>query len=74
MSFIMFIFAFNKVLANMSIVGFREDIIHADSCLYKNQIDYVDKLITIYSVIKMDKDCQLRQFEKDVCITRKKRW
>jgi hypothetical protein len=44
----------------------NEDVIHADFCLYKNQIDYVDKLITIYSVIKMDKENQLRNFEKNV--------
>jgi len=50
----------------MTKTGFREEIIHADSCIYKNQIDYVDKLISIYAIIKMDKDNQLRQFEKDV--------
>ena len=50
----------------MSNISPKEEIIHADFCLYKNQIAYVDKLITIYSIIKMDKDSQLRNFEKDV--------
>lgn len=35
-------------------------------CNYKDSIDFVDKLLTIYSVIAMDKDSQLRKFEKDV--------
>lgn len=44
----------------------NEALIHADFCHYKNQIDYVNKLITIYSITKMDMDNQLRTFEKDV--------
>lgn len=46
--------------------NYNEAIIHADHCIYKNQIDFVDKLLVIYSAIKMDKDNQLRNFEKDV--------
>lgn len=44
----------------------KKDIIQADFCVYKNDIEYVDKLISIYSIIKMDADKQLRDFEKEV--------
>lgn len=44
----------------------RKDIIHADFCFYKNEIDLVDKLISVYSIIKMDAASQLRNFEKEV--------
>lgn len=43
----------------------NEDIVYADWCIYKNEIDFVDKMLTIYSVVKMDEDNQLRRFEKD---------
>lgn len=46
----------------------KKDIILADFCVYKNEIDFVDKLLSIYSVVKMSKDNQLRKFEKDVLI------
>jgi hypothetical protein len=38
----------------------------ADRCFYKNEIDLVDKLLSIYSITKKDKKQQLRKFEKDV--------
>jgi hypothetical protein len=44
----------------------NKDIVYADWCVYKNEIDFVDKLLDIYSVVKMDSDNQLRKFEKDV--------
>jgi len=44
----------------------KEDIVYADWCVYKNEIDFVDKLLDIYSAIKMDNDSRLRKFEKDV--------
>lgn len=42
------------------------DLMHSDFCVYKNEIDFVDKLLTVYSVIKMDAKNQLRNFEKHV--------
>ena len=39
---------------------------HPLICSYKNEIDFVDKLITIYSVILMKDSGKLRKFEKDV--------
>tara|TARA_R100000656_G_scaffold123143_4_gene99375 strand:- start:758 stop:1174 length:417 start_codon:yes stop_codon:yes gene_type:complete len=55
---------------------FNNEIILSDFCIYKNEVDFVDKLLSIYSAMnsskptKKDKDktSQLRQFEKDVLI------
>lgn len=44
----------------------KDKLIHPTLCHYKNEIDFVDKLITIYSVISMSAENQLRKFEKDV--------
>lgn len=44
----------------------KDKLVFPSLCRYKNEIDYVDKLITIYSVAKMGKDEQLRKFEKEV--------
>ena len=44
----------------------NKEIVFAEFCVYKNEIDFVDKLLAIYSVIRMDSDSQLRKFEKDV--------
>lgn len=44
----------------------HEDIVYADWCVYKNEIDFVDKILSIYSIVKMDNNNQLRKFEKDV--------
>lgn len=44
----------------------KEKIIYADVCIFKNEIDFVDKLLSVYSITKMDSKNQLRDFEKDV--------
>lgn len=52
------------------------EVILSDFCFYKNEVDFVDKLLSIYSAInsskptKKDKEktSQLRKFEKDVLI------
>lgn len=50
----------------MSTAANKNQLIHPYRCTYKHQIDFVDKLITIYSTIAMDEKNQLRKFEKDV--------
>jgi hypothetical protein len=44
----------------------KSNLIHPYRCTYKHEVDFVDKLITIYSTIAMDEENQLRKFEKDV--------
>jgi biotin operon repressor len=44
----------------------RDKLVFPNLCRYKNEIDYVDKLITIYSTIAMGRGEQLRKFEKEV--------
>lgn len=44
----------------------KEELIHADFCIYKHQIDYADKLLSIYAIINMGDSDQLRKFEKDI--------
>lgn len=46
----------------------RNKIIHPSLCRYKNEIDFVDKLISIYSITSKKSDEQIRKFEKDVLI------
>tara|TARA_R110000796_G_scaffold233449_1_gene351985 strand:+ start:616 stop:1005 length:390 start_codon:yes stop_codon:yes gene_type:complete len=44
----------------------KNKLIHPNLCRFKNEIDFVDKLITIFSTITMTEKYQLRKFEKDV--------
>lgn len=44
----------------------KGDIMHPTLCNYQNEIDYVNRLISIYSIIVFDEDNQLRKFERDV--------
>jgi len=44
----------------------KNKLVFPNLCRYKNEIDFVDKLITIYSTISMKKDQQLRKFEREV--------
>lgn len=37
-----------------------------DYCYYKNEIDLVDKILSVYSITGKSKKDQLRKFEKDV--------
>lgn len=41
-------------------------LMHPNLCKFKNQIDFVDKLISIYSVMFLNEKTKLRKFEKDV--------
>lgn len=50
----------------MSSSAKRKELMHPLICNYKNEIEFVDKLITIYSTVAMKADKQLRKFEKDV--------
>ena len=45
---------------------FNDDIMHPSLCNYKNDIDFVDKLISIYSIVHLKKADKLRKFEKDI--------
>ena len=40
----------------------------ADYCYYNNEIDLVDKLLSLYSITRKSKKNQLRKFEKDILI------
>ena len=44
----------------------KKELMHPLMCRYKNEMDFIDKLLTIYSTVAMDKKDQLRKFEKDV--------
>lgn len=50
----------------MSSSAKRKELMHPLIYNYKNEIEFVDKLITIYSTVAMKADKQLRKFEKDV--------
>ena len=46
----------------------NKDKILSDFCIYKNEIDFVDKLVSLYAIIEMGPECQLRNFEKVILI------
>ena len=43
-----------------------KELMHPLMCRFKNEMDFVDKLLVIYSTVAMSQDNQLRKFEKDV--------
>lgn len=50
----------------MSNTADKNKLIHPSLCKYRDEVDYVNKLLTIYSTVTMSKEAQLRKFEKDV--------
>lgn len=46
----------------------KELPIHRNIAKYKNEIELIDKILSIYTIVKFEHDLRLREYEKNVLI------